>query len=82
VFLSPRNHINIQKRAINVDDFQRDDLCRTLFEYYDKSKYSAVKKVTFALREKENVHKDSVQILSVHSYGTVQFLQSVPTSAS
>jgi hypothetical protein len=40
------------------------------------------KKVTFALRGKKNVHKDSVQILLIHSYGTVQFLQSVPISAS
>jgi hypothetical protein len=30
-FLSPRKHINIPKRATNLDDFQKDVLCSTIF---------------------------------------------------
>jgi predicted RNA-binding protein with PUA domain len=35
-FLSPRKHINIKKRATNLEDFQKDVLSRTVLEYYDK----------------------------------------------
>jgi hypothetical protein len=44
VFLPPRKHINIPKRMINLGDFHKDVLCRTVFEYYDKSQISYYKK--------------------------------------
>jgi hypothetical protein len=55
VFMSPREHANIPKRATNLDDFQRDVLCRTIFEYYDKGEFHADKKVKFALQKKKCV---------------------------
>jgi hypothetical protein len=36
----------------NVDDFEKDVLYRTVFEYYDKGEFPTVKKATFALWEK------------------------------
>jgi hypothetical protein len=36
VFLSPRKHTNIPKRATDIDDVQRDILHRTDLEYYGK----------------------------------------------
>jgi hypothetical protein len=55
--LSPRKHINIPKRASNLDDFQKEDvLRRTVFDYNDRGEFLTAKNVTFALR----VYKGSV----------------------
>jgi hypothetical protein len=39
VVLSPRKHINIPKRATDVDNFQKDVLHRTDLEYYGKGEF-------------------------------------------
>jgi hypothetical protein len=71
VFLSPRKHINIPRRATNLD-FQKDVLRVTVFEYYDKGEYLTVKKVTPALGEKI-AYKGSIHILLIYSYEIAQF---------
>jgi hypothetical protein len=45
-------NINISKRATNLDYFQKDDLHRTVFEYYDKDEFPTVKNVARAHGEK------------------------------
>jgi hypothetical protein len=84
VFLSPRNHIDVEERAINFDDFHRNDLCRTLLEYDDKSKFPVVKKVTLALRgEKNCAHRFSSYFITSFLWNSsVLFLYQFPNAAS
>jgi hypothetical protein len=46
VFLSPRKHINIQKSMEKLDDLQKYVVHWTVFEYYDKGDFPAVKSKT------------------------------------
>jgi hypothetical protein len=69
VFLPPRKHINCSKRVTNLNDFEKDILYRTVFEYCSKGEFLTVKKATFALREK-TVHKCSFHVL-FNSYTAV-----------
>jgi hypothetical protein len=41
VFLSHRKYVNISNRVINLDNFQKDVLHRTVFEYYDDGEFPA-----------------------------------------
>jgi hypothetical protein len=50
-----RYNINIQNRATNPDDFHRDDLLRSDFEYCNKGEIHTPKKATLAHRGKNCV---------------------------
>jgi hypothetical protein len=49
-FCHTENTSTFSQRATNIDNFQKDVLYRTVFQYCDKCKLPAVKKVTLALR--------------------------------
>jgi hypothetical protein len=43
VFLLPRKYINNLNRVINLENFQKDVLHGTVFEYYDSGEFPAAK---------------------------------------
>jgi hypothetical protein len=49
-----------QNTRTNLGNFQKDVLCRTVFEYNDRGEPPAAKKVTFSFREKYHL---KVQLL-------------------
>jgi hypothetical protein len=75
-YLSPRKYIRIPKRMINLGDFHKDVLCKTVFEYYDKIKFPTAKKGTLALKEKIT-YEVSVHIILICFYKIVKFFSCV-----
>jgi hypothetical protein len=71
MFLFPRKYINILKWATNLNDFQKVILHKTVFKYYNMSKFCTAKNVIFALREKK---KKSIWRLSFLHYKTTDTL--------
>lgn len=63
-FRSPGKHRTVQKRATNLDDFQKCVLRRTIFDLYDKGEFPTAKKLVSLMREKIE-YKGSVSSMYV-----------------
>jgi hypothetical protein len=55
VFVSPRNKINMPKKVTNLDDFNKDVVRRTVLDFYDREEFPSVKRITFALKQKNGI---------------------------
>jgi hypothetical protein len=52
VFASPRKSYKIKHDVTDMSDFDKDVLCRTVYEFYDKGKYPTASKLKKIMEEK------------------------------
>lgn len=73
MFLSSTKHIKTPKIVINLDNFQKDSLSRTILEYYDKGKFPTVKNVGLVLMKRKKLNQGSIHSLFIYAYEIIQF---------